>query len=159
MVAHVVILETRISFAFVQVNLVCLLRWRFKCFIWFLFLLQAGYIGLYCDGGVNPYNAGGSGMTTLSVNGRDLTDLCSQNGCKNGGTCYEISDTEYGCACKGGFYGKLCESSYLPLDVITSVTSLPVFQSVCSNSPCLNGGTCKELGLSDYTCLCTSKQY
>lgn len=58
-------------------------------------------IGLYCDGGIG-YSELTAENNTLTVKGREITDLCSQNECKNDGTCFEINETEYGCACTGG---------------------------------------------------------
>ena len=36
---------------------------------------------------------------------------CSSNPCKNGATCNKMTDTEYTCSCRDGFYGPNCEKS------------------------------------------------
>ncbi|XP_057309302.1 neurogenic locus notch homolog protein 3-like isoform X2 [Hydractinia symbiolongicarpus] len=52
---------------------------------------------------------------------------CAVNPCSNGGTCIDITSTEYKCICPPGVTGKACQ-----------------YRLVCNPGPCLNGGICKE---------------
>ncbi len=84
------------------------------------------------------------GYTGVNCQGVSNSQACAFNQCKNGASCYETSQTTYGCACPGGFYGTFCESSAIG----------PVNPNSCQNNPCLNGGTCQTIGTSGYICLC-----
>ncbi|GFY77787.1 neurogenic locus notch 1 [Trichonephila inaurata madagascariensis] len=68
-------------------------------------------------------------MICLCPDGKKLRntkcpDPCSENPCKNGGTCRVEKDT-FQCDCPTSYSGMTCE------------------KDPCSESPCLNGGTCR----------------
>ncbi|PRD33668.1 UNVERIFIED_CONTAM: Neurogenic locus Notch protein [Trichonephila clavipes] len=63
--------------------------------------------------------------------------------CQNGGTCnVEMSVTSgptFSCSCPVGYSASLCEIAV---------------QNSCNSNPCLNGGTCTLVTLTNYTCSC-----
>ena len=38
-----------------------------------------------------------------------LPEPCDSDPCLNGGTCMDLSDTEFTCFCPPGFFGEICE--------------------------------------------------
>ncbi|XP_041469760.1 fibropellin-1-like [Lytechinus variegatus] len=66
-------------------------------------------------------------------------DACTNNPCKNGGTCFLASDSSasnaFMCICPHNFKGFLCD---------TSTELSPPFpaNTPCSSGPCMNGATC-----------------
>ncbi|GIY72352.1 neurogenic locus Notch protein [Caerostris extrusa] len=82
------------------------------------------YVGEYCEH-LNPCHTGPGPR------------------CQNGGTCnMEMSVTNgptFSCTCPVGYSASLCEI---------------VVQNSCNSNPCLNGGTCTLVTLTNYTCSC-----
>ncbi|XP_031565635.1 fibropellin-1-like isoform X2 [Actinia tenebrosa] len=68
------------------------------------------------------------------------------NPCQNYGTCIDIGVRDYKCRCTPQFTGENC----------TVPVPEPVVETLCSPSPCLYGGTCKERG-NGYDCICLSR--
>ncbi|XP_002071743.3 cubilin homolog [Drosophila willistoni] len=70
---------------------------------------------------------------------------CSRNTnlCHPRATCAEISNTVV-CSCPAGMIG----SGFGPNGCITGTANN------CDGLPCLNGGTCLDAGMSNFTCLC-----
>ncbi|XP_052061962.1 neurogenic locus notch homolog protein 1-like [Mytilus californianus] len=71
---------------------------------------------------------------------QDVTDLCLNNPCGNGGTCHQY-DGAYYCDCVSPFVGEHCD--------MEDMTDL------CDNHPCENGGSCFQYD-SSYYCHCIS---
>ena len=63
--------------------------------------------------------------------------VCSSHPCSNGGTCLELSKSQFKCSCLEKFTGSQCEVNTAP----------------CSPSLCLNGGECLVTG-HNFTCKC-----
>ncbi|KAG8226942.1 hypothetical protein J437_LFUL004660, partial [Ladona fulva] len=63
---------------------------------------------------------------------------CFTAPCKNGGTCYVLSNSGIVCGCELGFIGTFCELE----------------ENMCENEPCLNDGKCQPNG-SSYSCSCS----
>ncbi|XP_067652550.1 uncharacterized protein [Haliotis asinina] len=108
------------------------------------------------------------------------TNLCMPNPCNNG-TCSPAANANgYNCTCTGNFFGVTCESNLCfgnpcdtvdtganctypnPSDVQTRLcvctASAGYFGelcelNVCQPNPC-NGGTCNNIGNTDYMCTC-----
>nr|XP_054759199.1 protein jagged-1b-like [Lytechinus pictus] len=70
---------------------------------------------------------------------QDLDFCGSHTPCQNNGICINIRANGYACRCPDGFGGGDCELS----------------QGVCHSNPCMNGGTCSEVGEA-FICDCTS---
>ncbi|XP_063953965.1 notch homolog 2 N-terminal-like protein A [Lytechinus pictus] len=121
---------------------------------------QHGYYGAECDN----FNACSSspclnGGKCLHISSQEYNCDCNPDGdvtgyygqnCENfdpclpepcdefGGTCRNISDTDYFCECFLGFHGNFCSSF-----------------DVCMTSPCLNDGVCESYNNgTNYTCHC-----
>ena len=62
---------------------------------------------------------------------------CSSSPCKNGGTCYPISSTNYACSCGLSYFGSNCQS-YNP----------------CSTMTCYNNGYCTISSSGAAMCVC-----
>jgi len=77
---------------------------------------------------------------------------CASNPCMNGGVCTDTFSpvgqaaglSTYFCACPEGFAGQRCESQ----------SALTAIYDFCGNSPCQNGGVCRDNFAQDVTCLC-----
>uniref|UniRef100_A0A8C5KE78 Sushi, nidogen and EGF-like domain-containing protein 1 n=1 Tax=Jaculus jaculus TaxID=51337 RepID=A0A8C5KE78_JACJA len=98
--------------------------------------------------------------------------LCSSGPCRNGGTCKETG-SEYYCTCPYRFTGRHCEIGAAPepkgerwygrskrwdTPIPKGRHSKEAFYvlaapSPCFRSPCVNGGTCEDLG-TDFSCHC-----
>ncbi|XP_026828708.1 protein crumbs isoform X3 [Ooceraea biroi] len=65
---------------------------------------------------------------------------CQSAPCRNGGSCSEDARGDFGCSCKPGFTGSLCESQ---LGV-----------RFCEQNPCRNDGVCLALTDNEYRCEC-----
>ncbi|XP_032883412.1 protein jagged-2 isoform X2 [Amblyraja radiata] len=76
-----------------------------------------GFTGTYCHENIND---------------------CTQNQCKNGGTCIDGVDS-FACICPDGWESVLCEIDF----------------NNCNPNPCLNGGHCADR-LNDFHCDCTN---
>ncbi|KAH0564513.1 hypothetical protein KQX54_012526 [Cotesia glomerata] len=50
----------------------------------------------------------------------------------------EASNASFVCSCDSGYTGHNCESEYIP----------------CDPTPCLNGGSCRQLNELEYECTC-----
>ncbi|CAF1069118.1 unnamed protein product [Adineta ricciae] len=80
--------------------------------------------------------------------------FCLTNPCENGGTCFvtNTATTKGICVCRDGYVGDYCE-------VLFNTTS-PTFRfptGYCSSSPCLNDGSCVEVGELQGYCRCTAE--
>jgi hypothetical protein len=67
-------------------------------------------------------------------------ESCYKNLCRNGATCFAVSDYQYACNCVSGFSGQYCERGQLNKD--------------CDSNPCENGGICINNGGVGFTCIC-----
>lgn len=97
---------------------------------------KAPFVGQFCNF-----------TTSTSVN-----STCFNNQCKNNGTCYEISSTQYGCICP--------TSLNLPGQPVQIGYSGPFCESIaqaCAPNPCLNNGLCTPLPSGSAYCFCTGK--
>ncbi|XP_014672050.1 PREDICTED: delta-like protein B [Priapulus caudatus] len=107
-----------------------------------------GYQGKYCDQCIRypgclhgtchqPWQCNcDEGWGGLFCN-QDLNYCTNHKPCKNGATCTNTGQGSYTCTCTPGFTGTNCE----------------VVEHNCATMPCLNGGTCNDVG-NDYTCMC-----
>ncbi|XP_013863844.1 versican core protein, partial [Austrofundulus limnaeus] len=64
-------------------------------------------------------------------------NLCKDNICQNGGSCYKSGSSVCSCNCAPGYTGHQCETEI----------------DECQSNPCRNGGTCID-GLTSFTCIC-----
>jgi len=112
-----------------------------------------GFTGLRCDVIVDPCtslpcandgtcaSAGGHAYNCHCPPGftghRCETTFCTPDFCLNGGTCGRELDV-LKCSCASGYTGNRCEQAINP----------------CDSSPCLSGGTCIELSVGGFSCLC-----
>ncbi|XP_063405709.1 delta-like protein B [Mytilus trossulus] len=67
--------------------------------------------------------------------------LCSNNPCKNGGTCTD-GVKGHTCTCRDNNFGINCQ-----YDIVK-----------CSNNPCKHGGTCTD-GVKGHTCTCRDNNF
>jgi hypothetical protein len=89
----------------------------------------------WMTGNCNSCNLQGV-ANVMCTNG--LEGSCEPNPCQNGGTCNQIEDNLYNCACEGVFTGLNCETEMNP----------------CDPDPCANGGTCVAQGPEAFVCEC-----
>ncbi|XP_026126550.1 notch homolog 2 N-terminal-like protein [Carassius auratus] len=105
-------------------------------------------------------------------------DTCLSSPCANGGICYTLPNREFTCTCPPGYHGSRCLND---TDECVSFPSLCKNEGVCLNtpgsyrcncqpgftglhcemiyvpcfpSPCLNGGTCRQMTDTTYVCHC-----
>jgi len=114
----------------------------------------AGYTGLRCDVIVDPCLSRPCANSASCVSSgaghayrcdcppgyagqRCDTASCTPGYCLNGGTCGRELDV-LKCSCAAGYTGERCEAAINP----------------CDSSPCLSGGTCIELSVGGYSCVC-----
>ncbi|CAF0814508.1 unnamed protein product [Rotaria sordida] len=77
-------------------------------------------------------------------------DTCSLNPCLNGGSCFNIGNT-FLCSCNQEWSGPTCS---IPISTATpSTTTMTQFPNTCSLNPCLNGGSCFNIG-NTFVCSC-----
>lgn len=93
----------------------------------------------------------GDTLTIASGNHSQFV-FCLTNPCENGGTCFvtNTATTKGICVCRDGFAGDYCENS-----LNNTSTGLRLPTGYCSSSPCLNDGSCVEVGSFQGYCRCT----
>ncbi|XP_066147032.1 sushi, von Willebrand factor type A, EGF and pentraxin domain-containing protein 1-like [Euwallacea fornicatus] len=116
-----------------------------------------GFFGTFCDKKMSPCDSQpcqNSGSCLITGGGfncscpEDFTGkycesaiekgpMCAME-CYNGGSCLDVSDNEFVCACPTGFYGDHCETK----------------GKICDNVLCENNSTCIE-DENSFKCVCT----
>ncbi|XP_045207056.2 uncharacterized protein LOC123559381 [Mercenaria mercenaria] len=80
-------------------------------------------------------------LNAASISSADCVEAfpiqCQANPCLHSGTCLVIRH-DFFCNCTAGYTGRNCETPVTPCDV----------------GPCLNGGECEPLSLTEYNCTC-----
>ncbi|CAF1158166.1 unnamed protein product [Adineta steineri] len=80
--------------------------------------------------------------------------FCLTNPCENGGTCFvtNTATTKGICVCRDGYIGDYCE-----ILLNNTINGLKIPTGYCSSSPCLNDGSCVEIGDLQGYCRCTTE--
>ena len=87
-------------------------------------------------------------------------NACAANPCINGGTCQTSNAGSFQCACRTGFTGARCESSFGNLSRPLQVEVLDTFyvgaptSNVCGTNPCANGASCQVVPGGGFVCNC-----
>ncbi|CAF1414538.1 unnamed protein product [Adineta ricciae] len=99
----------------------------------------------------NNYN---QRMFAIAMGNRSQFVFCLTNPCENGGSCFitNSATTKGICICREGYIGDYCE-------IVHNTTSIDthLYASFCDTSPCLNGGTCVDVGQMDGYCRCPAQ--
>lgn len=83
----------------------------------------------------------------------ELASACESNPCVQG-ICQNKNPTTYQCICKPGFAGKWWSIEYSVSNKIHSGKKCDTPFDICNNNPCVNGGTCSNLGNGLFVCAC-----
>ena len=87
--------------------------------------------------------------------------------CFNGGTCTETSMGGFVCVCLPNYTGVRCEdiaeisttrittfAAFVTIPTTTTVVQIVRATDVCTNTSCLNAGTCMPNGVGGFFCQC-----
>ncbi|CAF1228571.1 unnamed protein product [Adineta steineri] len=90
----------------------------------------------------------------VAVGNRSQFVFCLTNPCENGGSCFitNSATTKGICVCREGYIGDYCE-------ILFNKTSngVRIYGGFCASNPCVNDGTCIEIGNLNGYCRCPSE--